>query len=484
MSEIDTLKDYLVKLGFSTNAAQFRAFQNTLANATKSVQGASHSWESAFKWSAAGAVTALGTIAASTVGLLDSVSKADLGYKLFAMHMFMSETAAKRMKIATDALGYSIEDIIWNPELRGRYEDLMKWQDRLDKNLGKGYAGNMKFIRDIRQEFTKMQVTGVYGMQILANTIAEKFGRSLKDGKTWLEEINEIFLMKTPEWSTKVANFLYDLKPIYIGLSVVVNDATKAIGLFFREFGDGSVTFGERIEWSTAAIVGMTEAMFFLAKSSLTLLKVRHPEKSFTDIGKELGQNWKDFKESGTSMLPRAMKPNAGIDMVAPTTKEERRKKGLGGIGVYESGNKYGETNPITGAAGKYQIMPSNWPSWAREAGLPANAAMTPENQELVAQAKWNQYMKQFGGNDQLAATAWFAGPGRAQRLAAGDNSVLNFMDANNTRVSDYIKGTTGRAYTSITIGDVIVNTKTDAPASEIGYEVARRIREITGSIQ
>ena len=38
----------------------------------------------------------------------------------------------------------------------------------------------------------------------------------------------------------------------------------------------------------------------------------------------------------------------------------------MNAVGQVESGGRYTARNPISGAYGKYQIMPSNWPSWAR----------------------------------------------------------------------------------------------------------------------
>jgi hypothetical protein len=58
-------------------------------------------------------------------------------------------------------------------------------------------------------------------------------------------------------------------------------------------------------------------------------------------------------------------------------------------MGQVESGGNYYARNPYTGAYGKYQIMPSNWPSWAsRYLGDP-NARQTPTNQEIVAAGKF-----------------------------------------------------------------------------------------------
>ena len=82
----------------------------------------------------------------------------------------------------------------------------------------------------------------------------------------------------------------------------------------------------------------------------------------------------------------------------------------------------YKATNARTGASGKFQIMPGNWAGWAAEAGL-KGASMTPENQEIVARYKLKQYYDKFG--PELAAVAWYAGPGNAQRLKDGKTTLI-----------------------------------------------------------
>lgn len=82
----------------------------------------------------------------------------------------------------------------------------------------------------------------------------------------------------------------------------------------------------------------------------------------------------------------------------------------INAIAGQESGGDYGAVNGRTGASGKYQIMPENWPAWAEEAGLGADAEMTPENQEIVARYKLGEYYDKYGARG--AAIAWYAGEG------------------------------------------------------------------------
>lgn len=89
---------------------------------------------------------------------------------------------------------------------------------------------------------------------------------------------------------------------------------------------------------------------------------------------------------------------------------DEEFQSFLSAISGQESGGDYSSRNKRTGASGKYQIMPGNWPSWAEEAGLPKLAPMTPENQEKVAAFKLKQYYDKYGPEG--AAKAWYAGEG------------------------------------------------------------------------
>ena len=63
-------------------------------------------------------------------------------------------------------------------------------------------------------------------------------------------------------------------------------------------------------------------------------------------------------------------------------------------LGQVESGGNYYARNATTGAYGKYQIMPSNWPAWAKLYVGSSTAPWTPVNQEKVARGKvtalWN----------------------------------------------------------------------------------------------
>ena len=105
-----------------------------------------------------------------------------------------------------------------------------------------------------------------------------------------------------------------------------------------------------------------------------------------------------------------------------PTQREQLRF--MWAMSVQESGGDYYARNTSSGAFGKYQIMPFNWPVWAAEYLGDARADQTPYNQEKVAYGKLRDLYRWLGSWKRVAYW-WLTGS----------------SDANEKRWSSYAKG-------------------------------------------
>jgi hypothetical protein len=81
-------------------------------------------------------------------------------------------------------------------------------------------------------------------------------------------------------------------------------------------------------------------------------------------------------------------------------------------MGQVESGGDYDARNATSGAYGKYQIMPSNWPSWALRYLGDASARQTPANQEVVAAGKFRDLYRSLQSWRRVAYW-WLTGSSR-----------------------------------------------------------------------
>lgn len=100
----------------------------------------------------------------------------------------------------------------------------------------------------------------------------------------------------------------------------------------------------------------------------------------------------------------------APADVSAATPRNLARFKAA--VGSVESGGRYDARNTRTGAYGKYQILPSNWPAWARSYVGSSTARPTPRNQERVASGKMTSLYRWLGSWRRVAYW-WLTGSTR-----------------------------------------------------------------------
>lgn len=109
-------------------------------------------------------------------------------------------------------------------------------------------------------------------------------------------------------------------------------------------------------------------------------------------------------------------------------------------ISGQESGGDYGAENPYSGAYGRFQIMPANWPSWSAEAGIPG-APQTAQNQDRVARYKMQQYYNMTGDWGKVARM-WYAGEGS---LGYSDEALNRPQADGHPSINQYVNQVLGR---------------------------------------
>jgi hypothetical protein len=97
----------------------------------------------------------------------------------------------------------------------------------------------------------------------------------------------------------------------------------------------------------------------------------------------------------------------AAAALDAGTLARESRPPRIGefmwGLAIQESGGDYFARNRSSGAFGKYQIMPFNWPSWSEQFLGRRWADQTPYNQERVARGKLANLYRWLGSWPRVA---------------------------------------------------------------------------------
>lgn len=500
----DVLKSYLVALGFKVDNASYHKMQDTLRGLDNSVKSITAGMARNFGYVGAAAASSFVTVAVATADMMDKVAQADLGYQKFAMRMYMAKDAAKQFKIVTDSMGESVNDIAWMPELNERYRQLMKEAKGME--TPEDAERQLRYIRDIRFEFTRMKVEATYGLQWVGYYLFKYFNVPIKEGKTFLQEVNDYIQQKIPEWSEKIAfglayvydaikptgeafkmlfedaKALFDLLPSGVKKIIVIGAAILAlvavgspVALAITGFGAFVAVIQDFFRYidggRTAKIFdGFYNTIFKFSTKLAALWKYFKKNKvvpSYEDFtGEKPGEYTKMYNEMYAGFEQRR---KAGTLRKAGAAEEGAAEEGeitqadLDKIASIESqgSGDYNAVGPMTKnaqgvsgrAMGRYGIMDYNWGPWAVAAGLPYNAPMTPENQDRVAKHRLQEYMKRYKRKD-LVYAAWHGGPGAANALERGDLSALARRDSLGTSIGDYMNKAGSEYYPSGAAGN------------------------------
>ena len=108
-------------------------------------------------------------------------------------------------------------------------------------------------------------------------------------------------------------------------------------------------------------------------------------------------------------LVAGAVGASAQAGEAAPAPDREKQLRFMWAMAGQESGWDYYARNSASGAFGKYQIMPFNWPAWAHEYLGDRHADQTPWNQERVALRKLRD-LHMWLGSWRRVAYWWLTG--------------------------------------------------------------------------
>ena len=262
--DIEVLKSYLVDLGFQVNQPQLHKFDQALKEAAGMVESQTGGIAaSLIKWQV-GITSAFLAVTGGVVAMSDQVAMADQKYRLMGERMFMTTESARKLSIGMSLLGASMEEIQWDPELNANFLELAERQDRLTKQLGTGFADNMKSIRDLRQGFRDLQVDLQYLGMRFVSSLFERMGLSIEDVKSKLGGFSDWFEAHLPAIGDQLANFFVPILTDTWEILKSIGAAMGAVGLAFTNLV-GALSGDTSIEGATLDFQKMGTAVLHVA---------------------------------------------------------------------------------------------------------------------------------------------------------------------------------------------------------------------------
>ncbi len=385
----NVLEQYLVRLQWDANASGFSKFQGTLKEAGRSIDSmVVKSGANLLGWGAAAGGMFLG-LGAGLAKLVDGVAMADQSYRLFALRMFTTQAVGRELSITMKALGASLDEITWDPELHARAMQLFKDQEQIVAGMGAGFEENMKRIRDLRFEFQRFGVIAKYGVFQFVSDLFDKLASQFGFMTQGFDKFNDRLITKLPEladkaastiaWFVKVgesgATYLYDkIKEYIVDLLRLIGvwaddpalakatgkwgdfgDAIKDVGFILKDFmGD--------MKDSLNVLMLTMESMAERAAHPLTGGKSKELLDKAETLQAMLSFKW-DYKKGQVSRMELAPHSQSDADL------QKLRSVWRGGASALEGGSVKKDALNAAVQVSRLTGLPANliWDQWAFE---------------------------------------------------------------------------------------------------------------------
>jgi hypothetical protein len=228
---LETIKSYLVSLGFKVDTGSYNEATKTMDNAEKSV--AKFAGSATAKFAATGVAVATFAVT-STIAIakfVGGLAQADLANEKLARQMWTSKDAAMSYNNTLKAMGVTLQDLYLSPELMRNFQALR--QQANDMRAPDEYGSMMKEIRSIQYEFVRMKLEATYALQWIGYYFIKYMSGPIHDIKKTLSDINGTIIKTMPSWTKVIAQVM----SWFARMGITTVRAIKDIIRVFDEIG-------------------------------------------------------------------------------------------------------------------------------------------------------------------------------------------------------------------------------------------------------
>lgn len=452
-------------------------------------------------------VTVFTAVSAAVLGTIERVAMADQKYRLLGLRMFTTKENARALQTSLDALGASMEEVSWDPELRSQFLQLKDDRESNAAKLGGDFDGNMRKFREVRFELIRLKENIADLIRMFANDVLRLFGSDMDGALSKLKGFNEWFMNKMPA----LAQWLADtFKPVLDATKDIWGELTKALGAFAvlftntmallsgddsletqsfdaKKFAEAIATLGDGL---ATAIKWLAKFANFMTEVEIAIMNVGSWIERLTDkvlrffgaipawARKKLGFSDEQPAAAG-STNPAGVQVSGKIRQGEITDKviAEALKQGVDpkialAVGDHESGlqqyDKNGRlmANPESSARGIFQLL--------KGTASDLHVDRTDTDGNIHGGVKLLKLMlAKYHGDTKTALQAYYEGSGYV-------DAHLRLNQAMSPRSEQYANAVMAKA-NQITVGDIHVEVRKDANPQEYARATVQGVQEALG---
>lgn len=292
---VDTLKEYLVKIGWDVNEIGFNKASGKINFFKMGIENAAVGMASKFLKSSDFIISGITKVSESMIDLMETTASADLETERFARKFWTTEKNARSLSVALDSLGMEYDDLFYATEEQyKRFQQLNQFGKSLE--APPALDDTLVKIRDIQFEFSKFKMILSYGSRWVVYWIGQFLGGDLDKIQKKLSDLNTFIIRNLPSITEKIAKFFTIFYKLAKAGYTVTEALSKSVYRFFRDMPHSAQVGLAGL--SAAVMLFMSGPMGLLIAGLTYLLLLIDDYTTWAEGGKSYyGDKWKKVKD-------------------------------------------------------------------------------------------------------------------------------------------------------------------------------------------
>lgn len=224
----ESLKEYLVKIGWDVNEIGFNKANRQLNFFKLGIENAAVGMASKFMKSSDFIISSITSVTKSLLELIDTTASADLETERFARKFWTTEQNARSLSVALDSLGMEYDDLFYaTNEQYNRFVELNKLGKTME--APKALDETLVRVRDIQFEFSKLKMIFSYGGRWVTYWFGQYLGADIDNIHDKLKSMNDFLIHNLPAITEKVAKFFMVFYKLGKAAFTVIYSFSKAV---------------------------------------------------------------------------------------------------------------------------------------------------------------------------------------------------------------------------------------------------------------
>ncbi|QQE81602.1 hypothetical protein [Alicyclobacillus sp. SO9] len=204
---IETIKSYLVDLGFSVDKSSYEKTKKTVGELEKGLgKFTSNTVKGMTK--AGAAMAAFGvTAAAATAKFLNGLGDQNIQMQILSRQLWTTEKQANAFSLTLKAMGTNLKDLYLSPTLMQQYRQLHSAASQM--GTPGNYQHEMQQIQGVQLQLRQMRLEAYYALQWIGYYFVKYFSGPMTKIHSALKSVNHMIVKGMPVWTKRVAAVMY-----------------------------------------------------------------------------------------------------------------------------------------------------------------------------------------------------------------------------------------------------------------------------------